>query len=173
MTHEELYAEVRKDLIEISTKANMFMYRVRKKAKNIMLFPVATQRMTITTTRRNVWTLVGKYDSFMQGIGFQTYSPIIGTSSNDYVQMSGFKPRDMVMHYTAHFMQRYKEHYIDHYQIDCRNLCPDNEIYLMEHFTEYLWETVSKKGRTQLSLPQHFLYFFPLPQGQGSFLPTF
>lgn len=22
-------------------------------------------------------------------------------------------------------------------------------------------------------LPQHFLYFFPLPQGQGSFLPTF
>src|SRR5438874_2491861 len=21
--------------------------------------------------------------------------------------------------------------------------------------------------------PQHFLYFFPLPQGQGSFLPTF
>jgi hypothetical protein len=22
-------------------------------------------------------------------------------------------------------------------------------------------------------LPQHFLYFFPLPQGQGSFRPTF
>ena len=22
-------------------------------------------------------------------------------------------------------------------------------------------------------LPQHFLYFFPLPHGQGSFLPTF
>jgi hypothetical protein len=21
--------------------------------------------------------------------------------------------------------------------------------------------------------PQHFLYFFPLPQGHGSFLPTF
>ena len=32
--------------------------------------------------------------------------------------MTGFKPRDMVMHYTAHFMQRYKERYIDHYQID-------------------------------------------------------
>jgi len=25
----------------------------------------------------------------------------------------------------------------------------------------------------KLQLPQHFLYFFPLPQGQGSFLPTF
>ncbi|MCG4881078.1 hypothetical protein NE636_15170 [Bacteroides thetaiotaomicron] len=25
----------------------------------------------------------------------------------------------------------------------------------------------------QLSLPQHFLYFFPLPQGQGSFRPIF
>ena len=25
---------------------------------------------------------------------------------------------------------------------------------------------------TYLFLPQQFLYFFPLPQGQGSFLPT-
>ena len=33
MTHEELYAEVHKDLIEISTKANMFMDKVRKKTK--------------------------------------------------------------------------------------------------------------------------------------------
>lgn len=54
----------------------------------------------------------------MQGVGFQAYAPVIGASSNGYIQMSGFKPRDMVMHYTAHFMQRYKERYIDHYQID-------------------------------------------------------
>ena len=33
MTHEELYAEVHKDLIEISTKANMFMDKVRKKTR--------------------------------------------------------------------------------------------------------------------------------------------
>ncbi len=26
---------------------------------------------------------------------------------------------------------------------------------------------------TQLSQPQHFLYFLPLPQGQGSLRPTF
>jgi hypothetical protein len=25
----------------------------------------------------------------------------------------------------------------------------------------------------KLQLPQHFLYFFPLPHGQGAFLPTF
>ena len=43
MTHEELYAEVRKDLIEISTKINMFMDRVRKKTKSMMPFPVPTQ----------------------------------------------------------------------------------------------------------------------------------
>ena len=54
----------------------------------------------------------------MQGVGFQAYAPIIGTSSNGYIQMTGFKSRDRVMHYTAHFMQRYKERYIDHYQID-------------------------------------------------------
>ena len=89
MTHEELYAEVHKDLIEISTQANMFMDKVRKKTKNMLPYPLATQRITLTTTR-----------------------------SNGYIQMSGFKPRDMVMHYTAHFMQRYKERYIDHYQID-------------------------------------------------------
>mgnify|MGYP000367534258 FL=1 len=34
--------------------------------------------------------------------------------------MTGFKSRDRVMHYTAHFMQRYKERYIDHYQIDAK-----------------------------------------------------
>ena len=35
MTHEELYAEVPKDLIEISTQANMDMDKVRKKTKNM------------------------------------------------------------------------------------------------------------------------------------------
>ena len=118
MTHEELYAEVHKDLIEISTQANMFMDKVRKKTKNMLPYPLATQRITLTTTRRNVWTVVGKHNSYMQGVGFQAYAPVIGASSNGYIQMSGFKPRDMVMHYTAHFMQRYKERYIDHYQID-------------------------------------------------------
>ena len=61
MTHEELYAEVHKDLIEISTKANMFMDKVRKKTKNMLPYPLATQRITLTTTRRNVWTVVGKH----------------------------------------------------------------------------------------------------------------
>lgn len=117
MTHEELYAEVHKDLIEISTQANMFMDKVRKKTKNMLPYPLATQRITLTT-RRNVWTVVGKHNSYMQGVGFKAYAPVIGASSNGYIQMSGFKPRDMVMHYTAHFMQRYKERYIDHYQID-------------------------------------------------------
>jgi hypothetical protein len=27
--------------------------------------------------------------------------------------------------------------------------------------------------KEDLYVPQHFLYFLPLPQGQGSFLPTF
>ena len=50
MTHEELYAEVHKDLIEISTQANMFMDKVRKKTKNMLPYPLATQRITLTTT---------------------------------------------------------------------------------------------------------------------------
>ena len=29
------------------------------------------------------------------------------------------------------------------------------------------------KKSYHLFLPQHFLYFFPLPQGQGAFLPIF
>jgi hypothetical protein len=28
-------------------------------------------------------------------------------------------------------------------------------------------------GCSAITLPQHFLYFLPLPQGQGSFLGTF
>ena len=120
MTHEELYAEVHKDLIEISTQANMFMDKVRKKTKNMLPYPLATQRITLTTTRRNVWTVVGKHNSYMQGVGFQAYAPVIGASSNGYIQITGFKSSNIVMHYTAHFMQRYKERYIDHYQIDLK-----------------------------------------------------
>lgn len=41
MNHEELYAEVRKDLIEISTKANLFMDRCRKTAKSMRQFIAA------------------------------------------------------------------------------------------------------------------------------------
>ena len=59
MSREELYAEAHKDLIAISTKANMFIDKVRKKAAMTSPFPVAPQRMTITTTRKNVWTLEG------------------------------------------------------------------------------------------------------------------
>ena len=53
MSREELYAEAHKDLIAISTKANMFIDKVRKKAAMTSPFPVAPQRMTITTTRKN------------------------------------------------------------------------------------------------------------------------
>ena len=55
MSQEELYAEAHKDLIAISTPMNMFIDKVRKKAAMTSPFPVAPQRMTITTTRRNVW----------------------------------------------------------------------------------------------------------------------
>lgn len=122
MSHEELYTEVRKDLIEISTKANMFMDMVSKKAKRMTPFPVPPQYMTITTTRKNKWTLEGKFSSCMHGVGFQAYAPIIGSSNNGYIQMTGFKSSDIVMHYTAHFMQRYKERYIEHYQIDLKGV---------------------------------------------------
>lgn len=61
MSREELYAEAHKDLIAISTKANMFIDKVRKRAAMTSPFPVAPQRMTVTTTRKNVWTLEGRY----------------------------------------------------------------------------------------------------------------
>lgn len=120
MNQEELYTEVRKDLIEISTQANLFMDRCRKKAKSIRIFTVAPQRMTITTTRNNAWTLTGRYNADMKALAFNAYAPIIGSSGNGYIQMTGFKSRNRVLHYTAHFMQRYKERYIDHYQIDLK-----------------------------------------------------
>ena len=105
MSREELYAEAHKDLIAISTKANMFIDKVRKKATMMSPFPMAPQRMTITTTRRNVWTIEGRYNSYMHALAFQAYAPVIGTSSNGYIQITGFKSSNIVMHYTAHFMQ--------------------------------------------------------------------
>jgi hypothetical protein len=43
-----------------------------------------------------------------------------------------------------------------------------------------LLQLIKKMGRKRISrmvkgfhFPQHLLYFLPLPQGQGSFLPTF
>ena len=47
---------------------------------------------------------------------------------------------------------------------------------VFENFFDF---SIKKAARTAFSferlyacLPQHFLYFFPLPQGHGSFLPT-
>lgn len=120
MSREELYAEAHKDLIAISTKASMFIDKVRKKAKATSPFPISPQRMTITTTRRNVWTIEGRYNSYMGALEFQAYAPIIGSSTNGYLQITGFKSCNIIMHYTAHFMQRYKERYVDHYQIDLK-----------------------------------------------------
>ena len=120
MSREELYAEAHKDLIAISTKANMFIDKVRKKAAMTSPFPVAPQRMTITTTRKKCMDAGGRYNSYMHALAFQAYAPVIGASSNGYIQITGFKSSNIIMHYTAHFMQRYKERYIDHYQIDLK-----------------------------------------------------
>lgn len=82
MSREELYAKAHEDLIAISTKANMFIDKVRKKATSVSPFPIAPQRMTITTPRKNVWTLEGTYNSYMHALGFQMYAPVIGVSTN-------------------------------------------------------------------------------------------
>lgn len=144
MNQEELYAEVRKDLIVISTKANMFVDKVRKKAKMMNPFPVTPQSMTITTPQKNVWTVEGKHNLSMQALAFQAYAPVIGSSTNGYIQMTGFKSGAIVMHYTAHFMQRYKERYIDHYQIDLKGKSVYN--YFVDNNTHALYTRRNKDG---------------------------
>lgn len=47
MSREELYAEAYKDLIAISTKMNMFIDKVRKKATMMNPFPVAARFVSI------------------------------------------------------------------------------------------------------------------------------
>lgn len=88
--------KLHKDLIAISTPMNMFIDKVRKKAAMTSPFPVAPQRMTITTTRRNVWTLEGRYNSYMHALAFQAYAPVIGASSNGYIQITGFKSSNII-----------------------------------------------------------------------------
>src|SRR5690606_4743515 len=46
-------------------------------------------------------------------------------------------------------------------------------ISLIFSFSSSSWGTKSANTSIPPYLPQHFLYFFPLPQGQGSFLPIF
>ena len=62
--------------------------------------------------------------------------------------------------------------------IDYRNLISSCAVSVRPNFCSCNSE--KKMGGSGISctgirfqLPQHFLYFFPLPQGQGSFLPTF
>ena len=80
MTHEELYAEVHKDLIEISTKANMFMDKVRKKTKNMLPYPLAkcvdsSGKTQFIYARRRISGLCPHYRHFKQWLypndGFQ------------------------------------------------------------------------------------------------------
>lgn len=53
--------------------------------------------------------------------------------------------------------------------VEPANLTPRWEVeFFRIHLKNYLFESVMVDY-----LPQHFLYFFPLPQGHGSFLPIF
>lgn len=54
---------------------------------------------------------------------------------------------------------------------ECENWHPLNNIHFL--LKDGCVINCANAGGNLLHIPQHFLYFFPLPQGQGAFLPTF
>lgn len=108
MTPEEKKAEALRDFGLITTQINM-AFDTFKKHWHRGTLGSAIKRITITTKRKNTWTIT--FIAIQNGIATCIYAPIQHKSGNGYISLSD-NTKPLVLEYTAHFMQRYCERYI-------------------------------------------------------------
>lgn len=125
MSQDVMMAEVRFDLFEMQTQINLFKSRAQKRMKISpgKMFPM--QRLSITTKRNhNAWTVCIYYDAPFEMYGFCAYAPVKMGDTYGYVLVSPGSKSHTIQYYTAHFLKRYMERYIHHYDIDLKGQLP-------------------------------------------------
>ncbi len=109
MTSEEKRNEALKDLGLMKTKIEMaldtFIKHVRR---GMTLSPI--RRVTITSKNNNVWTIT--FIATPEAVGVMIYAPVHGHRRNGYIAIP-YITSTLVMEYTAHFLQRYNERYLE------------------------------------------------------------
>lgn len=128
MTLDELVEEARKDYREIYWKVkiayNEFQrnYRTYRGEKHSMLHSLVEEKQ-VRTKQHNTWKVYFKYVLEKSGKAFTIgimYMPFRRESGIDYFYMSVSRKDFQLNIMSAHFMQRYKERYLDYNQIDIK-----------------------------------------------------
>ena len=118
MSSEELCAEAMKDFSILQTKIDLFMDRCGKRYRQEHFIGRFIKRMVVTTKRNNSWTIA--FLALNEGFTFLIYAPITGQETCGYIALSSNR-NPLVLEYTPHFMQRYRERYLKYYNLDTGN----------------------------------------------------
>ena len=149
MSSEELCAEAMKDFSILPTKIDLFMDRCGKRYRQEHFIGRFIKRMVVTTKRNNSWTIA--FLALNEGFTFLIYAPITGQETCGYIALSSNR-NPLVLEYTPHFMQRYRERYLKYYNLDTGNynaleyfsLKNNNTLYVRQPDNSYYF--ISEQG---------------------------
>lgn len=168
MTEEELQAAAYHDFLEIRAKVDtafaQFVKRIKLLSGQRRAIHSVIENKTITTKSNNTWHVVffnpGYTPTNVFYAGRAVYIPLYRGDEVDYLFINNTKTF-VLQRVTAHFLKRYKERYLDYYQINLRGIHPalyyviynsDNTLtqYLPEKWSEEEMKTksfyISKQG---------------------------
>ena len=149
MSSEELYAEAMKDFSILQTKIDLFMDRCGKRYRQEHFIGRFTKRMVVTTKRNNSWTIA--FLALNESFSLLIYAPITGQETYGYIALSSYR-HPLVIEYTSHFMQRYRERYLRYYNLETGNyntfeyfsLKNNNTLYVRQPDNSYYF--ISEQG---------------------------
>lgn len=149
MSSEELCAEAMKDFSILQTKIDLFMDRCGKRYRQEHFIGRFIKRMVVTTKRNNSWTIA--FLALNEGFTFLIYAPITGQETCGYIALSSNR-NPLVLEYTPHFMQRYRERYLRYYNLETGNynafeyfsLKNNNTLYVRQPDNSYYF--ISEQG---------------------------
>ncbi len=130
MTKEEIQEAARKDFLEISSKVRYaferFTHNLRLSQNQYRSLHSLSETHTICTKARNTWTVNFRYMGYDStgrvSLGQYIYCPLRREKSTEYIFMNVDK--FFVEMLTTHFLQRYKERYLDAYHINLKGIPP-------------------------------------------------
>lgn len=154
MTDEELLAIAYQDYLEIHMKIKIaletFVRNLRLNTGQRRSIHSVMETKTIRTKSRNTWNICFMNDSYVVKtdgrffVGQFIYLPFHRGDSVDFLFMC-VTPDFKLEKLTAHFLQRYKERYLDCNQINLRGMHPalyymfKNEDRTQAYYTPYNW----------------------------------
>lgn len=184
MTIEEIYKEAISEGHAISTQVNMFTDSIRKKFR-MLHGKIGYCRKKIKTKRNNEWVIL--LYTFNDKLRNVIYAPIINGNNNDgYVVLNMQTYKHIhIIHCTSHFMKRFNERYIKHYDIKIPSglnlieyfmtkseaaifekkedgngyyMISEQGLYIADKSMDYMLSYITFLGDDELSLKKHIIH---------------